>query len=431
MPAFSASSSSNDPRMELSERLSRHVGGFEDPRLASYLALSAGRVMLNAARRGGDWLGVTDEKLRHIADWLKAEIRKDASWMKNVDDKDRPKKLMKFSTIDDIVSEADKAMLTASQQLSSVILVEGDEALFAQLDDGYHVVRLLTPAALDRESATMQHCIGNGGYDDQLGDGDHLYLSLRDGFGKPHATMEIEKGKVVQLQGKQNKPPIEKHLDRIIPLIRECGYPVDIPASHLGHVVDKNGDWHRIENLPDGLTVDVDLNLSGTGITTLPYGLTVGGDLDLSDTDITTLPDGLVVGGSLNLYGSGITALPFRLTVGGDFDLFRTDVTTLPDGLVVGGNLNLYGTAITALPDELKVGGTLYLSDMGITVLPDGLTVGKTLYLRGTGITTLPDSINDKTVLYTNEGRETAEEFRSRTANFGHSVKGGGQYGKG
>ncbi len=169
---------------EIEERLRPYHGG--DERLGLLLSYCVGRLMLRTAKAGGDWREIArDEELRHIADWLKAAIVNENAWLKNVDEWGRPKKLLKFSSIEDIIKEADKAMLKATQRLGSVKLVEGDEELYAHLEDGSYLVRLKTPAALDRESAQMQHCIGNGSYDDELDKPDNLYLSLRDKHGKP------------------------------------------------------------------------------------------------------------------------------------------------------------------------------------------------------------------------------------------------------
>lgn len=44
---------------------------------------------------------------------------------------------MKFGSIEQIVHEADKAMLKAAHQLSTVKLVDGDEELFALPEDGF------------------------------------------------------------------------------------------------------------------------------------------------------------------------------------------------------------------------------------------------------------------------------------------------------
>ncbi len=177
--------------------------------------------MLRSAKAGVDWERLArDEDIRHITDWLKAAVGNDEAWLKHLDDRGRPKKLMKFSSMEDITKEANKAMLKAAQRFSAVKLVEGDEELYAELQDGFYVVRLLTPAALDRESAQMQHCIGNGGYDKALANPDNLYLSLRDKHGKAHATLEVNDGKLIQLQGKQNTVPVDKYLDVLVPFLK-------------------------------------------------------------------------------------------------------------------------------------------------------------------------------------------------------------------
>lgn len=385
---------SSDPHIaSIASRIAPfHVG---DERLGVLLALSVGRLMLRSAKKDEDRKqGFSDQKIRHVADWLKAATVNGAAWLDNVDDLGRPKKLLKHPTFDALLAEVDRAMLVEAQRLGKVRLVEGDEALHAQLPDGMMLIRLLTPAALDRESSVMQHCIGNGGYDDFLGQDAHLFLSLRDRNGKAHATLEINNGKITQLQGKQNKPPLRKYVDALIPLIRQNGYRVSVPASDLGYVIDKDGDWHDLNHLP--------------------YGLTVGGYLDLSHTDITVLPGGLIVGGSLYLGDTVITVLPGGLTVGGSLYLGYNAITALPDGLTVGGNLDLAGTGITVLPMGLTVGGSLYLSGSDITALPDGLTVGVSISLSGTGITVLPDSIADTVEINCEDGTFSAAEFRHR-----------------
>lgn len=353
------------------------------------LDVCVGRIL----RRDGGVIIVDKEVLRHIADWLRAALINDEPWLKNVDAQGRPKKLMKFGSIEAIIQEADKAMLKAAQKSRAVRIVDGDEEIVEMLDEGFHIVRLLTPAALDRESAEMQHCIGNGGYDNHLNDGRHLYLSLRDPHGKAHVTMEIEDGILIQLQGKQNAPPIRRYIDILVPYIRASGLKVDVPPSHLGYVVDINGEWHPLDNLPEGLTVEGNLNLGGTQITALPEGTSVSGYLRLSSTPITALPARLSVGGFLDLSETPIKELSRGLTVGGGIDLCSTEIISLPEGLSVTGFLDLSGTPIRELPKGLMVGGSFNLSRTKIGALPEGLTVGGSLYLNETSITVLPKGL--------------------------------------
>jgi hypothetical protein len=185
------------------------------------LAMCVGRVILKRLNDGDRDLP-DDDFLRHIADWISAALVTNAHWLSNLDADGRPKKLMKFSTIEQVTAEADKAMRAANQRLS-ILEVGTDEEIHEELEDGYVLVRLLSPLALDRESAAMQHCIGNGGYDYHVTSGNRTYLSLRDPAGKPHATIEIDNqtNTVKQLQGKQNRAPIKKYIKMLKPAL-EC-----------------------------------------------------------------------------------------------------------------------------------------------------------------------------------------------------------------
>lgn len=345
-----------------------------DERLGGLLALCVGRLMLKAVRCGQDWHDICRyEDIGHVADWIKASVVNDAEWLGRVDERGRPKKLLKFGTMEGLINEADKSMRIEAQKLHGVKLKDGDEALHAELSDGLYLVRLLTPEALDRESAEMQHCIGNGGYDDLL-DEDYLFLSLRDGHGKAHATLEIGDGAITQLQGKQNKLPAPKYIDALVPFMRTHRFEVSVPARILGYVVDIHDNWYPLDGLPNGLTIE--------------------NSLDLSSTRITALPEGLRVGGSLYVGG--------------------TDITALPKGLVVRRDLYAYRTGITALPEGLKVGRHLDVSNTRITILPDDLSVGGDLHIRGTFIKELPDVVNDNKRIATSEGPMSAAKFRAR-----------------
>lgn len=398
---------------EIADVLSPYAAGHDDRRLIELLAVSVGRVLLNDAMRERAWQSqVNDEKLRHIADWLKAAVVNNNSWLDNVDDRGRPKKLMKFGSIEQIVREADKAMLKASR-LSAVRLVEGDEEYFWELGEGFHIVRLLTPAALDRESAEMQHCIGNGRYDQNLERGDYTYLSLRDGAGKAHATIEIYDGMIVQIQGKQNRPAIKTYLGRLAPFVRAMSYSVAVPESHLGHVIDINGQWHDIHSLPEGLRVAGSLDLSNTNISALPKGLVVDGSILLSNTKIAALPEDLKIGKDVDLSGTGVTVLPEGFNViNGFLSLFNSGITALPEGLVVNKSLDLGRTSITSLPERLSVSRDLHLSFTNLRELPKDLKVGGAIYIIGTAITVMPETIADGTAVNCDQGWMTAARFR-------------------
>lgn len=347
--------------------LKRQAGGHAA--VERLLDLSIGRIY----RRDPGGFKVDEETLRHVADWLRAAISNDEPWLKNVDDQGRPKKLMKFGSVDAVAREADKAMLKASQRLKGVKLVEGDEELVEILQDGYYVVRLLTPSALDRESAEMQHCIGNGAYDENLYDEQCEYLSLRDPFGKPHATMEIENSVLEQLQGKQNLPPLDRYKEMLAPFIKARVCHSTVPAKRLGYVIDTDGVWHPVLNLPSRLKVKGALDLEGVPINRLPDSLEISGYLDVSRTNITSLPTGLEVDGFL--------------------DVSRTMVSELPADLHVTGDIHVDGTNIKHFPRSIDIGGDFYVGSIEIENLPD--KVGKNTFVYGDDWRSRTDHVKD------------------------------------
>ncbi|MCZ7860907.1 PcfJ domain-containing protein [Agrobacterium salinitolerans] len=376
-----------------------------DEELARLLAMSVGRVLLRATS-GGRSQHADDQTLRHISDWLAAAIAVDAPWLKNVDAHGRPKKLMKFSTIAQITAEANKAMRFANSQLKTTRVA--DEKVYMNLDDGYCLVRLLGPHSLDRESAAMQHCIGNGAYDTHLLSGKRMYLSLRDPSGNPHATLEIdlERQQLIQLQGKQNRAPIRRYLETLKPYLERSGLALNVPVSRLGFVIDKHGTWHSIHELPDGLEIDGNLDVSGTDLLDLPMGLVVSGDLYANGTRLRGLPDGLSVGGSIHLAQSRIQNLGNTTIVRGDLNLAGAHIMLLPVGLEVHGSLDVGDSAVQALPEGLFVAHSLDISATHIEALPESIHIGVKLEMYHSKLEVLPDCLDDDLVVYHGKGKK-------------------------
>lgn len=119
--------------------------------------------------------------------------------------------------------------------------------------------------------------------------------------------------------------------------------------------------------LPDGLTVNGDLNVSSTNLTALPSNLTVKGSLVVSDTKISELPPGLKVEGSLNISGTQISVLPQGITIG-TLNISNTPIAQLPSGMVVNTLLDITNTPITQLPNDLVAKKILYSPE---TVTPE------------------------------------------------------------
>jgi hypothetical protein len=376
-------------------------------RVAEYLRMSVGRVALNHAQKTGSALELKRAEISHIADWLKASIITDQEWLKKVDDQGRPKKLMKFSTIEQITHEADKAMLKASQSMRSVRTLASDETLVCELEDGFYVVQMLTPRALDRESALMQHCIGDGAYDEALIMTDDRFLSLRDPSGKPHATLQVSGRHLYQLQGKQNSRPLPKYLSKLTPFLRENIDCNSYSVQEMGYIVDEDGGWHSFDQMPETLTVIGPLMLRGDRVKSLPDRIIVKSDFSLShNSKITRLPSGMTVFGSLTVRNTQVRDLPAIMTVQGNVTLASNRIKELPEGFHVCGNLTLREPLLKKLPKGLKVGGALnVLNNTELSELPENLVVDGDLHINGTSINALPYGCIVGGNVYSDEGQ--------------------------
>ncbi|MCS4090142.1 PcfJ domain-containing protein [Rhizobium sp. BK176] len=276
-------------------------------------------------------------KIMHITDWLTAEVIRSAPWLARKDDNGVPKKLLKFGSIDAIFDEANKAMEQAAARVAHTQLTEKDVQVVAELDNGYKIVRLLTPAALDEESRMMRHCIGNGAYDAMLADDDNGYFSLRDPKGGSHVTLEIEEMKkyrsITQLQGKGNTLPVRRYLDMLKAFIKEIDAELGGTPGEMGFIIDDDGGVHLLSELPEGITVTRDTDLVSEFAVVLPPNMTINGKLELGHEGLTELPPGLTVTESLDISNTAIRELPADLDVWGDIIADGAPLEVVPDHL--------------------------------------------------------------------------------------------------
>lgn len=402
-----------------------------DERLMELMMVSVGRVLGNAnIRTGQDVLGETDsDDIRHVRDWLKAALVNGVHWLEKTDGIGRPRKLMKFSTFEDILREVDKDMLRMSSRIGRNPDGPGDIEAHTELADGFRMVRLLTSAALDRESAQMQHCIGHGAYDGLLKSETELFLSLRDRFGNPHATVHIAEGTVEQISGKQNRMPVAKYLPYLTEFFRaNPAFRLDHASGVDGYVVDREGAFHSVSSLPSDLRVQGDLYLrderDDDTAFEIPSTIEATGSIDLDTArfrgeltrlvcegtlrffgDGATLPDDTVAAGLVISHTSvselpstlehlsefslwntpNIKTLPPRLRCSGDVSLGRTGFDHIPrqmlnlGGIATHGSLSLQDDQIASLDTIRRVDGSLTLRDSAVAEIPDGLTVNNLL----------------------------------------------------
>lgn len=78
-----------------------------------------------------------------------------------------------------------------------------------ELSDDWTVQKLTTQDQLSREGDVMQHCVGS--YFGDVSKGKTTIYSLRDPAGRPHVTIEVKSDRIVQIQGKQDRPPAKQY----------------------------------------------------------------------------------------------------------------------------------------------------------------------------------------------------------------------------
>lgn len=417
------------PELQAIARLMiEHADGNDE--VARLLTLSVGRVFKKIAARSDEWAShYRPVEVSHIADWLRASIVNNETWLTHTDAKDRPRKLMKFASIAQITQEADKAMAIAIQQQGQVAFVEGDEELYATTSDGFHLVRLKTPAALDRESAAMQHCVGQGAYDGWLDMSGYMILSMRDRHGKAHATVEIENGRVLQIQGKQNQIPRRDYFESLMRyFVRENGrhFDVAVALSNLGVTMSASGEITRIHELPDGFETYSHLDLTEFRHVRIPKNLIVNGHLDVSETPSISIGP-ISIRGNLNLKSnSGIEKLEGEVLIGSSLFLSSVDnIHSLPEGLKIPGTLRIYYCDnLLDLPSGMEV-GKLDLQHSNIKKLPDDIKIAQHLNISRTEIDVneLPPHLQDDLVVRTSsfERERTLGQIR-RAATRSHKI---------
>lgn len=365
--------------------------GTQNQEVFELMKLSVGRILMKDIYRGVSFdVDAPNPSFQHIYDWLSVAVENNESWLLNVDAQGRPKKLMKLSTIEQAVQEADKAMRKANQRLGNLMLEEGHEAIYAELDGGYSIVRMLTPEALDNESVRMQHCIGHGSYDGKLRDSSNLYLSLRDRHGKPHITFEIsvanDRFLVHQMYGKQNLPPASKYL-RVMDNwtdLQRLEFDKNLTKDFL---FDTDGKIYAVSDLPDGFVARSDV-VFGTTIKHLPRSLHALKDVAFFQSEVKSLPEGWIVEGSLVIWGNNFSEIPAGTVVKEDFHARGVTIDNIGDACSFG-SLSLEGGKVKKIGSGVKIDGKLSIEKSNIQHFPSDIQF-KDLFANGSSLKDLP-----------------------------------------
>jgi leucine-rich repeat protein len=138
----------------------------------------------------------------------------------------------------------------------------------------------------------------------------------------------------------------------------------------------------RSTKLPKGLKVTGRLDAAGTKITEIPDDCEFS-YLDISNTRIQKLRDNLVLE-ALIAYNSSLIDLPKGLKVKGDLNISNTSITEIPDDCEFDG-LYMFKTKITKLHDNMEL-NYLNVRDSPLTEPPKNLIVYNFLNIENTRI---------------------------------------------
>ena len=299
------------------------------------------------------------DKLTHIRDWLTASNPNPAT----------------FNTIKNI----DGAYQTAETWFNKQKVTNTQDGvtgtkLIHTYSDGYKILQLLTPLALDYESQHMGHCVGKGGYDTNVTSGKTIIYSLRDTKNIPHATLEVTDNILEQIKGKQNQPVVEKYRDYIATFINLNNFKDvnDIKSIGMIKLDNKIYTLKQLYEMKD-IVVKGDVNLSSMGLTKLPHFKSIGGYLDCRGNQLTSLEGcPTSIGGYLNCYHNQLTSLKGCATyIGGSLNCSGNQLTSLEGcPISIGGVFNCMHNALTSLRYGPKyVGGDLWCNDNKLTSL--------------------------------------------------------------
>jgi hypothetical protein len=295
--------------------------------VSELLSVSFGRVVHAEARRLGrfDQTLYSTGELNHIIDWLVAARLRNEEWLTRVDANGRPLKLMKFGSIAQMTAEANKAMKKRRGDGAALRSTEGVE-LVHDCGDGFGIFRLTTDASLDREGFEMGHCLGQGSYDQGVADGSTVIYSLRDRFGKSHATIDCygPHNRVRQIKGKQNDHPKPEYFRKILAWL-PSGWSVDDEELPPGFPLNRQGRPVDLAGMKPGEVFHGDLLFRSSYAT----------DEEPDEFPIP-LPDGIVVNGNIEVVGADLIS---RMRNGKGSETSVLQRLVVPKGLRVEGRL--------------------------------------------------------------------------------------------
>lgn len=230
------------------------------------------------------------EKLQQLGRarmYLKVEADKYVNSQLNAN---QPKIRLDYLKTDHKIDSIEKVLILHNKMLSRVDFSYGtkDSMRFV---NGYKLVKLTERKAFEAEANGMEHCLARDGYFDAYGKSDDFY-SLRDSENKPHVTMQVHKGVVVQANGKGATAVNGRYHKYILAFIKANNLKVtETAAVDIGLIkVDK--ETLSIYDIPKNRNYKVEnLDISDYHLTQIPdlHNVEVNNTFDVSNSVVENL----------------------------------------------------------------------------------------------------------------------------------------------
>lgn len=164
-------------------------------------------------------------KLAHVVDWVRA-MNDTVTGDKQSDQQSiaRAKKAIKGlgnTSITQAIQLSNQWVIdmnAGSSKDLSYTRPEDEKGLVPVMVHGeFKWYQLTDQDCLDREGKVMGHCVSSYGSD--VASGRTMIYSLRDANNFAHATVEVKRGKLEQVKGKRNQPPVAKYQRATVALL--------------------------------------------------------------------------------------------------------------------------------------------------------------------------------------------------------------------
>lgn len=289
-------------------------------------------------------------RIAYVARWIAASIQNKEAWLDKTDHKGRPTKLVKIGTLQQAVSIALKYedfIQNKYDPESQADVMNVDISFIYQVNEDIHVVKLLTPKALDRESQFLDHCIGNDGYDSALLNRESVFYSFRDKNNKPLMTLQADylTKRLVQCRTRNNGRATDQLLDYLNIFAKKQGIYSNVMVCdfYLYTNGEFSNDLHNLSHLE-----------------------TISGELVYHNpSEPVTFSKKLTFNGSLSFYGYNFKKikLPSYLNVEQNLSFVACPfLKALPKQMIVGNNFDLaYCPLIEELPKLQRLSGYYHI----------------------------------------------------------------------